>query len=61
MKVRKDIYVVYIPTMAVLPYNAMIYYPKLKLIGLLSTYLKDLTPINKFLRDCLQDRCSNYG
>jgi len=32
MKVREDIYVAYIPTLAVavLPYNTMIYYPKLK-------------------------------
>jgi len=30
MKVREDIYVAYTPTLAVLPYNTMIYYPKLK-------------------------------
>jgi len=30
MKVHEDIYVAYIPTLAVLPYNTMIYYPKLK-------------------------------
>jgi len=30
MKVHEDIYVTYIPTLAVLPYNTMIYYPKLK-------------------------------
>ena len=30
MKVNQDIYVAYIPTLAVLPYNTMIYYPKLK-------------------------------
>jgi len=30
MKVHEDMYGVYIPTLAVLPYNTMIYYPKLK-------------------------------
>jgi len=30
MKVHEDIYGAYIPTLAVLPYNTMIYYPKLK-------------------------------
>jgi len=30
MKVHEDIYVTYIPTLAVLPYNTMIDYPKLK-------------------------------
>jgi len=30
MKVHEDIYVAYIPTLVVLPYNTMIYYPKLK-------------------------------
>jgi len=29
MKVHEDIYVAYTPTLAVLPYNTMIYYPKL--------------------------------
>jgi len=32
MKVHEDIYVAYIPTLAVLPSNTMIYYPKLKYI-----------------------------
>jgi len=30
MKVHEDIYVAYIPSLSVLPYNTMIYYPKLK-------------------------------
>ena len=30
MKVHEDIYVTYISTLAVLLYNTMIYYPKLK-------------------------------
>jgi len=30
MKVHEDIYVAHIPTLALLPYNTMIYYPKLK-------------------------------
>jgi len=30
MKVHEDIYVAYIPTLAVLPYGSMIYYPKLR-------------------------------
>jgi len=30
MKVHEDIYVVCITTLAVLPYNTTIYYPKLK-------------------------------
>ena len=30
MKVHEDLYVVYVSTLAVLPYNTMIYYPKLK-------------------------------
>jgi len=29
MKVHEDVYVVYIPTLAVLPYNTMMYCPKL--------------------------------
>jgi len=29
MKVHEDMYVAYIPTPTVLPYNTMIYYPKL--------------------------------
>ena len=37
------IYVVYIPTMAVLPYNTIIYYSKLN-----PPFLGDLTPLNKF-------------
>jgi len=32
MKVHEDIHVAYVPTLAVLPYNTMIYYPKLKSI-----------------------------
>jgi len=30
MKAHKDTYVTYIPTLAVLPYNTMIYYPQLR-------------------------------
>ena len=30
MKVHEDIYVAYIPTLGVLPYNSMIYYPELR-------------------------------
>jgi len=30
MKVHEDIYLAYIPTLAVLPYSTMIYYPELK-------------------------------
>ena len=30
MKLHEDIYVAYIPTLDVLPYNTMAYYPQLK-------------------------------
>jgi len=46
MKVHEDMYVAYILTVAVLLYNTMIYYLKLK-----SNYLpllRDLTPLNEF-------------
>jgi len=32
MKVHEDVHMAYVPTLAVLPYNTMIYYPKLKSI-----------------------------
>jgi len=62
MKVHEDIYVAYIPTLAVavLPYNTMIYYPKLKsntftMVERLDTTLQ----VHNFIWGCLQDRCSN--
>jgi len=60
MKAHEDIYVAYIPTLAVLPYNTVIYYPKIKSIYFHHCWetWHHLTS-SQLPSGCLQDRCSN--